>query len=88
MVALTARGHVRIKSPLLYGFCGRRAVIAAVIGGRNLLCGARGVFRSRDAGLLQLRRGQLRHGHGLLLVVGLSGDVTRSDDLVRLSTLA
>src|SRR5262249_35987162 len=37
MVSLTARGHVGIKSTLLYTCCRRLTVIAAVIGGRNLL---------------------------------------------------
>src|SRR5262249_50806648 len=79
----TARGHIRIKSHLLHGFCRCLTVITAVIGARNLLDHARGVWGPLNPSPLQVHHRQLGHGRRWLFVVGLSGDVTRHDALVR-----
>ena len=67
----------------LHGLSRGLARRAAVIRGRARWCGARGVLGYLKARRLHVRHRQLGHGHGVLRVVGRSGDVTCHDDLGR-----
>jgi hypothetical protein len=80
----TARGPRGLTSPLLHGWCRCLTVLSAGIGARNRRAHTRGRCGPLPTGRCHRRHRPLGHGGRVLLVVGLPGDGTRHEALVRL----